>query len=263
MTYNTENTTTTLKTKLAWIGMALAAATLMFFSVQRKMNSGLQNVDVTIQKVDGTREIINRKDVLKLFREHLGFDVEMAVLKELKIVELEDILQKDKRVKEVEVFLDSKNRLHVDIKQRNPIVRVNADNGEKYYLDEEGNRIPLKKKTAIRVPVATGNIAKYQSGFTESKNRTSLNDIFDIMIAIKNDPFVEALVEQIYVDEHDELILIPKLGREKILFGKYENVDKKFLNLKSFYREQMPREGWEKFANLDIRFQGQVLYSTL
>lgn len=251
------------KTKLIWLGLALVAVSLMFMSVKRKLNSGVNDVHVTIQNMDGARELISKKDVLKMFRDHLGFGIEMSVMKDLKLVELEELVQKDKRVKAVDIYLDSKNKLHVNIVQRNPIVRVNADNGEKYYLDEEGNRIPLKKKTAVRVPIATGNIAKYQNGFKDTKNRSSLNDILDIMIAIKKDPFVDALVEQIYVDDNNELILIPKLGREKILFGKYENVDKKFLNLKSFYREQMPREGWEKFANLDIRFEGQVLYSTL
>lgn len=251
------------KTKLTWIAIAVAMVMLTWLAINKKMNSGVVNVEVQITKYKSQRSLINKEDVLKKFSNHLGYDIETAALRELKIAELESIIESDKRVKSSEVYIDAKNTIHVDIVQRNPIVRINADNGEKYYLDDDGNRIPLKKKSAVRVPIATGNIAKYQRGFVDAKERNSLNDIFDLMNAIKEDPFIEALVEQIHVDDAGEIILIPKLGREKILFGKYEDVKKKFFNLKAFYKEEMPREGWGKFAQLDIRYRGQVFYSTL
>lgn len=251
------------KTKLTWIGIAAGLVVLLSLAINKKMNSKVVDVHVQITKVKSQRSLINKKDVLRLFSDHLGYDIDRAQLKELKIVELENIVESDRRVKSSEVYIDAKNTLHVDIVQRNPIVRINADNGEKYYLDDAGNKIPLKKKSAVRVPIATGNIAKYQRGFVDAKDRNSLNDIFDLMNAIKEDPFIEALVEQIHLDGAGEIILIPKLGREKILFGKYEDVKKKFFNLKAFYKEEMPREGWGKFAQLDIRYRGQVFYSPL
>ncbi len=252
-----------MKIRLAWIAAAVVMASLLILSVNRKANSGITKVYIEIESLSGKRNLVDKKDVLRAFRNHLGFDIEMASLQELKIVELEALLLKDKRVEEAEVYIDSKNRIHVKLKQREPIVRVHAESGQRYYLDKDGNKVPLKKKSAIRVPIASGKIGDYQQGFMEAKQRTALQDVFELMKKVKEDPFLDALVEQVYVEDNGEITLVPKLGRDKIKFGFFEDIDKKFYRLKWFYKEGLPREGWDKFAVLDIRYKGQVIMKPL
>ncbi len=254
---------TNMKIRLAWIAAAVVMASLLILSVNRKAKSGVTQVQIEIEQLSGKRNLVDKKDVLKAFRNHLGFDIEMASIQELKIVELEELLQKDNRVEEAEVYIDSKNRIHVQLKQREPIVRVHAESGKRYYLDKDGNKVPLKKKSAIRVPIASGSIGDYQDGFLEAKQRSALQDVFELMTKVKEDPFLDALVEQIFVEKDGEITLIPKLGREKIKFGAFEDVEEKFYKLKVFYKEGLPREGWDKFASLDLRYRNQVKLTEL
>ncbi|MEZ4980905.1 MAG: hypothetical protein R2769_04815 [Saprospiraceae bacterium] len=52
------------------------------------------------------------------------------------------------------------------------------------------------------------------------------------------------MVEQIHV--HDkEFVLIPKIGKQKILLGTIDELQDKIDRLKIFYEKVMPREGVE------------------
>ena len=64
------------------------------------------------------------------------------------------------------------------------------------------------------------------------------------LLTILDDEFMSALVEQIHVSNQGEFTLIPKLGNQKILFGKHSNVLDKIDRLKVFYWEAIPYEGW-------------------
>jgi cell division protein FtsQ len=67
------------------------------------------------------------------------------------------------------------------------------------------------------------------------------------------------LIEQIYVSNTGEFTLIPKVGDQKILFGNYTNVKDKLENLKIFYQEGMPYEGWQKYRTINLKYKGQVV----
>jgi cell division protein FtsQ len=67
------------------------------------------------------------------------------------------------------------------------------------------------------------------------------------------------MIGQIFVSSNGDFILAPLIGDQKIVFGKYEDAQDKIQNLKIFYREAMPYEGWRKYRSIDVRFRGQVI----
>ena len=67
------------------------------------------------------------------------------------------------------------------------------------------------------------------------------------------------MIEQIYVNQYEEFTLIPKVGRQKIIFGKYEDVEDKFNRLELFYAEGMSREGWQKYKTINLKYRRQVV----
>ena len=110
----------------------------------------------------------------------------------------------------------------------------------------------------VRVPVATGSIESFTHNYLKEKN-SKLKDVFLLSKKISNDPFLHALVEQIHVKENGEFVLIPKVGREKIFFGYVDRMNEKFENLKIFYKNAIPREGWNKYKYFDLRWKDQVV----
>ena len=73
------------------------------------------------------------------------------------------------------------------------------------------------------------------------------------------DPFYSALVEQIYLSNVGEYILIPKVGQQKIILGPYEEIEDKLERLKIFYKQGIPYEGWQKYKSINLKFKDQVV----
>jgi cell division protein FtsQ len=248
-----------LRQRIMWTAIMSLISILFIMSVQRKLNGNVNNLVVKIKPLKGNRDLINAQDVKILFKKFTGYDVTQANINSIEIDELEALLKADKRIKKVEVFLDSKDKLNVWIVQKQPVVRVMDGSNKSYYIDEEGEQVPTVDRSAIRVPLATGHFELYQEGFLKSDKPSKLKDIFKIALEVFNDDFLSALVEQIDVNEEGEIILIPKIGRQEITIGDATNLEEKFDNLKIFYKDGLPREGWRKFTQLKLNYRGQVV----
>lgn len=56
-----------------------------------------------------------------------------------------------------------------------------------------------------------------------------------------------------------EVTLIPRSGDYAILFGRLEDVERKFDKLLRFYRSGLRRIGWDRYRTIDIRYAEQVV----
>ncbi len=119
--------------------------------------------------------------------------------------------------------------------------------------------MPLSDHFSARVLVATGNIPPFSDDFMDPEKKHTLKDLFALRGDLLADEFMNALIEQVYVTNRGEYILIPKLGDQKIILGPYENVADKFKRLKVFYKEGMPYEGWQKYSEINLKYKGQVV----
>ena len=56
-----------------------------------------------------------------------------------------------------------------------------------------------------------------------------------------------------------EVELVPRSGRHTILFGRIEQVERKFDKLLRFYRNGLQNIGWDAYRTIDIRYKDQVV----
>ncbi|HPN72008.1 MAG TPA: hypothetical protein PLZ32_20930 [Saprospiraceae bacterium] len=253
------NIPSTFKSRFLWTVGLIGIAVLLVMSVRHKSQSNVKELVVHIKPIKGDRDLINKKEVEGAFKKMLGYDVREAKVVEVNLSELEQLLMTDDRVKKAEVFLDSKNRLTVWLVQRQPIVRIVDERNFSYYIDEDGDKIQTRKGVAVRVPLATGYIGLYDKESLFAEKKSTLKDVFLTSKSILADPFIEALVEQIDVTEDHDLLLIPKIGRQEILIGNAENIEDKFNNLKSMYKDGIPMVGWDKYKGINLKYKGQVI----
>jgi len=153
--------------------------------------------------------------------------------------------------------VDAQQNMIVDIVQRRPVLRVINEQGEQYYVDQIGNYIRKGDYRAIRVPVATGYVENYSSNETLEKT-PKLNNAFEIAVAIRKDPVLLALIEQMHFDKDGGIVLIPKIGKEKIILNHIDELEIKLGQLKAFYRELAKTDGWGKFKEIDISYKNVV-----
>ena len=157
-----------------------------------------------------------------------------------------------------EVFINAQNKIFVDIYQRKPVLRIIDQNGVSYYLDETGTRLPLSGHYSPRILVATRTIPPFVPDYQLRKEHL-IKDLFQLTQMIREDEMLARLIEQVYVDIKGELVLIPKLGRQKILFGAFRDAEKKFRRLKIFYLEGLPYTGWRKYKTINLKYKNQVV----
>lgn len=249
---------TSWKHKAFMLTLISLVSVALVFSVISKRDSRVLDLKVHFNKNYG-KSLIAKKELIGMLGQHIGYDVVGSKISELPFGTLEGFLEKDSRIHNAEIYIDKLNRVAIVIDLSEPIVRVNPKEGKGFYLDQFGNKIKLNKNSTVRVPVATGYVEGYKEGFAVSDKKTNLYHVYDLAKRLYDDPqFLSPLVEQIYVDENNDITLIPKVGREKIFFGKFDNVDNKFYRLSEFYRRGLPKLGWNKYKELRLDTKDQV-----
>ena len=76
---------------------------------------------------------------------------------------------------------------------------------------------------------------------------------------LNENPFWSAMIEQIYVEKNGDIILSPKVGKLKIIFGAPENIEIKFRKLLAFYKNIAPEKGWERYNEVNLKYRGQIV----
>ena len=246
------------RSKLIWGVVTLAILSVLWLAVEKRSNADLQKVVVDIIDLKDKKNLLDEKLVLKRCREYLGYDLSLSTIGELDLKALEQMIGEDSRVKNAEVFVDNQHILHIGILQKQPIVRINSEDSA-YYLDEDGGVIPLSAGATLRVPIATGSIGKYSEDRIFGNKPNNLKDVYVMAKHIYADKFLRSLIEQINVNDVGDFTLVPKVGKQQLVFGKAEFVEDRFENLKIFYKEGMPKVGWRKYDKLVLNWEGQVV----
>jgi len=187
-----------------------------------------------------------------------------APVKNISLADIEERIKKLRELKIAEVYTTIDGSLHVYADQRNPVMRVIAGGGD-YFIDEDGVVMRRRKLYNPRLHIVEGNISitqKMLNGVsvldTAIKN-SILKDVFQLMEYVRNDNLWSAQIDQVYVDNDDEIDLIPRLGNHRIHLGSIENFEGKLRNLETFYKEVLPVTGWNKYDLINLEFKDQIV----
>ena len=196
----------------------------------------------------------------------------------VKLTDFEQIVDKYPYLEDADV-INNKGTLIVKARQEKIVAKVFNKNNEQFLLAESGKLVPSSNNSAGRVIVVSGYISyKYIKNYwvretkdtsaTKSnapKYHNTLYSIWRIARFIENDPFWKAQIGQIYVDENQEIELVPTVGEHVILFGRIkssEDVNKaiaeKFGYLKKVYTQGFKVTGWEKYKTINLKFGTEI-----
>jgi cell division protein FtsQ len=185
-------------------------------------------------------------------------------LRDISLAAIEERISSLPELKKAEVYSTVDGKLHVRADQRNPVMRVIAGGGD-YFVDEDGVVLRRKKLYTPRLQVVEGNIritSRMLNGVSvldTSIKRSILKDIYRLVQFMRGDRFWSAQIDQLYVDNDDEIDLVPRLGNHKIHLGTIENYEGKLRNLEAFYREVLPVTGWNKYDLINLEFKDQIV----
>jgi cell division protein FtsQ len=244
--------------RLAIIAFFFLVAALIISAVNEKKASSAKEIIIEIDQLEVGRSMINSEDVLMILEKSFGYSLTAVPIGGLDVERVERVLRSDAFVKDATVFIDAQNKIHIELSQREPILRIIDKNGLTYYLDRSGGKVPTSRHYTPRVLVATGNIPPYDRDYLDKKQHV-IKDLYELTQRIIKDNFLAPMIEQIYVAPNGGFQLIPKIGDQKIILGNLDRLDEKILYLKNFYREALPYKGWQKYKTINLTFKGQVV----
>lgn len=185
--------------------------------------------------------------------------------RDVSIDEIERSLSKYRELRISEVYMDIDGILHVFVDQRVPVMRVMPAGGGDFFVDNEGVVMRRRNLYTPRLHLVGGNVKITQemlggiSVLDTSVNNSVLKDIFHLVRYINGNNFWSAQIDQIYVDRHEEIDLIPRVGNHVIHLGKVSGYEEKFKNLQVFYEKVLPEVGWNKYSVINLAFRDQVV----
>jgi len=253
-----------------WSILAIGLVILLGFSSKWHKNTICERYDIIIEYNDADTflRIGNIEKEIMIS----GDSIIGKTLNDIQTNNIEEYLKNDPYIKNADVFSTVEGNIRIKVVQRMPLVRVINKNNSAYYIDMEGNLMPLSKKATSRVIVANGNIRdKYSAtksisinseGKPESNSVTAnLMNIFYLATYINEDIFLKTMIDQIYIKNNDEIELIPKVGNQLIEFGTIDDLELKFEKLKALYKDGFKKTGWSQYKTINLKYKNQVVCS--
>ncbi|MFV5684031.1 cell division protein FtsQ/DivIB [Flavobacterium sp. GB2R13] len=231
-------------TNIRLILMFIVVIFLFSFTSNRNKNRKLTKSVVVF--VGDNAPFVKQETVNKLLIENKR-EASSIQKVDLDLNKLERTLDAQEMIEKSDVFVSIDGVLKAVVKQKTPIARV-FDDGGSFYIDYEGNRMPLSTNFTARVPLVSGGINK--------KNNEDLADLFR---AIYDDAFLKKNIIGIEIMPNGSLKMLNRNFDYQIDFGRMINVERKFKNYKAFFQKAVLDSSLYKYKKIDLRFTEQVV----
>lgn len=253
---------------ILWISMIAGVVFLLGFTKSMQNEKLCKHVLIQIDRSD-ENHFVSVDEVLAMISSEIDTSSRKPLIA-INTEKMEHQLGNHPSIAKAEIYKTIHGSLVIDITQRKPIVRIFTQNGESFYMDEQGKLMPISENYTARVMVANGYIKDsysntYKMNAAEVLKKDSLaeksllDDIFLFSNFIQKDPFWKAQIEQLYVNKEMEIELIPRVGNHTIVFGDASSLEEKFNKLMIFYNQGLSKTGWNEYSSINLKFKDQII----
>lgn len=246
-----------IKRELKILAVLVVVFGLIAFTERMKGEVAVRSIQIKIVNVH-ENHFLEEADIIDLMQ----MDHENLVgasINKLNFKSIENKIKVDPYVKDAELYSDLKGNLTVKVELRRPIARIVRNDGPDGYIAEDGTIMPVSDKFASRVILLSGpfvrQLLRYQNMYQTEEGK----QLMQMIELIGQDEFWRAQITELDLDSKASVTLYPLVGDEKIEFGKPDNLEVKFKKLKIFYKEILPRVGWNKYSRVNLEYEGQIV----
>jgi cell division protein FtsQ len=227
--------------------LVLMVAVVVFlysFTSDRNQRRKLAKSEVVF--LDDSNPFIRRETVNKLLIENKK-DASAFQKEQVDLNKLEKSVNRNEMIEKSEVFVSIDGVLKAVVKQKTPIARVFDENGS-FYIDYQGNMMPLSEEYTARVPIISGEI-----------NKENKDDLNKLLRFVYDDAFLKKNIIGIQVLPGGSLKMGSRDFNYEIDFGKTINMERKFSNYKAFYQKAVLDSSLYHYKNINLKFTQQVV----
>ena len=226
--------------------VVMFALLLFLYSFTSQRNDHRKLIKSEVIFTDDSNPFIRQETVNKLLIENRK-DAKGIQKDGLDLNKLEKSINNNPMIEKSEVFVSIDGVLKAVVKQKTPIARVFDENGS-FYIDYQGNKMPISEEYTARVPIISGEIS--------NENKTDLNKLLQF---VYNDEFLKKNIIGIQILPSGSLKMVNRNFDYTIDFGKTVNIEKKFSNYKAFFQKSVADSSLYKYKNINLKFTQQVI----
>ena len=181
---------------------------------------------------------------------------------EINTRKVEETLKSSPFVKTAECYKTQDGNVYITLTQLMPVVRVKADNGNDYYIDDKDCIMPNSHYTSDLM-IATGNISQ----------NFAVAYLSTIAKTLMANHFWSNQIEQINVLPNRGIEFIPRVGNHIVYIGQLPGgnikeectantvqfVTKQMNRLEKFYKYGLSQAGWDKYSYINLEFENQII----
>ncbi len=239
-----------------WVVLGAASVLLLAAAIRKKDTSRCKGVEITIKGADAN-VFVDEADIMQGIRQVESGDPVGKPVGAFNLKMMEAQLEKNIWIKSAELFFDNNEVLRVNVQERDPVARVFTATGNSFYIDQELTMLPLSDKFSARLPVFTGFPS--DARVLAPADSSLLAEIRDVSLAIQQDTFCMALIDQVDITDRREFDMLPKVGNQLIRFGTGTDAEEKLNKLKLFYKEIMATTGLAEYSVISLQYKNQVV----
>ena len=239
-----------------WTSIAVGTVVLLVAAIQQKDAKKCTDMDINIKGVSNNF-FVDTNDILNTIISISGGGPVGKPVGTFNLQAMETALEKNVWVKNAQLFFDNNEKLQVTVLEREPVARVFTNSGTTFYIDSAVTMLPLSEKFSARLPVFT-NFPSGKKVLLKADSNL-LRDILTISMAIRQDSFYMAMIDQVDITSQRTFEMIPKFGNTIIVFGDAKNASEKLGKLQLFYKEVMVKSGWNKYSEINVQYSQQVV----
>ena len=249
------------------LGACVAAVILVCLCVSAGISSANRSATLCSGMEIGIRDstenrFVTAEDVAGYVTKEYGKTVGIPI-GEIDLKKLESILDSQSAVLKSEAYCTKDGVLHIEITQRKPIMRFQK-NGQSFYADANGYVFPIKDGKAGYVIVIDGNIPLKTDAAGKGKEVTGrerewLGRVTETVLYMERHKVWDRNIVQIHVSDNGDLVLVPREGKERFIFGKPCNIEEKFALMEKYYTAIVPAKGKDRYRTVDVRYRNQIV----
>ena len=203
-------------------------------------------IQVEIVKNQGI-SYLNENQILLMLRQSKENPLNKR-MSAVSIEAIENTLKNNKLIKSAESYKTVNGKLKIKIYQYYPILRVISDTGN-YYVDSDGDLMPVPKQFSAHLPLATGAITE----------EYAKNQLFTFASFLRKNKKWNEQIAQINILPNHDVELIPAKGNHTIVLGKMEDYVENLEKLELFYKKALDQVGWNRYSTINLKYKDQVV----
>jgi len=239
-----------------WVSIGVSVIVLLVAAIRKDESKPCKSVVINIEGVSNNW-FVDKSDIRNAINRIAGEKPEGKPTGSFSLLRTEQELEKNIWVKDAELYFDNNQVLQVNVHEREPLARVFTNSGNSFYIDDELSMLPLSEKYSARLPVFSNFPTDVK--VLSKADSALLGDIKNISLAIQKDTFLMAMIEQVDIAGPRYFEMIPKIGNQVIVFGDGSNIAEKFSKLRLFYRDILPKAGWNTYSQVNLQYKDQLV----